>query len=109
MKSKFEKIANIKEQVHFPNVDDWNDNFWPNNYLIYVSSRGIPFAVNANHVQDAIDYVIDYCEEHFPELLFTHKEAKELLRQGEQCIEDYISGGNNCLHLSTYNVRIEEL
>lgn len=115
MKDKFKKVANMEAQVYFPNIEDWNEDFWPNNYLIQVTAQGIPFAVNAEHEQDAIDYIIDYCEEHMPGLLYTHEEAEELRQESitdygdERYIDDYISGGNHCLYLSTHNVHIEKL
>ena len=84
------------------NKDDYEENFWNHNYKITVTAQGLEFIVNANNEQDAIDYLIDYCQEHHPGLLMTHEETFE-----EEFIDDYICGGNEGLYLNTYNIHIE--
>ena len=91
-----------KQTIHYPNKDDWQERFWQNRYKVWLTAQGILFHVNADHEQDAIDYVIDYCEEHLPGLLMTREEEQE-----EEYLDDYISGGNHGVYLNTYNVRIE--
>ena len=92
-----------KDTVYYPNKDDWNEKFWEHNYNILLTEQGIPFNVNAACEGDAIDYVIDYCAEHLPGLVFTQEEAAE-----EEYIEDYVNGGNEGLYLSTQNIHITE-
>jgi hypothetical protein len=85
----------------YPNKDDYDAKFWNFNYKILVTSQGIVFIVNADSAGDAIDYVIDYCQEHLPGLLFTPEEALN-----EEFIEDYICGGNEGLYFNTSSVEI---
>ena len=101
---KFKRVASIEGQVYFPNMDDWTESFWKHDYLILVTSQGIPFAVNADHEQDAIDYIIDYCTEHLPGLIMSREEEAE-----EEFLEDYIQGGNEGLYFNTFNIHIEVL
>jgi|APSaa5957512622_1039677.scaffolds.fasta_scaffold127795_2 hypothetical protein len=88
----------------YPNKDDYDENFWGKNYRVLVSTQGIEFLVNANHEGDAIDEVIDYCEEYLPGLLWTREEEME-----EEFIDEYICGGNHGRYFSTYNIHIEEV
>jgi len=75
--NKYKRVAGIEKQVFFPNRDDWAEDFWKRNYLVRLTTVGMPFAVNADNEQDALDYVIDYCEEHMPGLLMSHEEEEE--------------------------------
>jgi len=100
--NKFQKIANIERQVYFPNKEDWIHSFWKHDYLILLTSQGIPFAVNADNEQDAMDYIIDYCQRELSGLLMSREEEAE-----EEYLEDYIRGGNEGLVLNTFNVHIE--
>ena len=88
----------------YPNKDDYDEHFWKNNYEILVSAQGHKFRVNADCSQDAIDEVIDCCEDHFPGLLMSREEEAE----GEY-LDDYICGGNHGRYFSTYNIHIEKL
>lgn len=90
--------------IHYPNKDDYLESFWIHNYKILVSAQGIEFCVNAACEQDALDYVIDYCEEFLPGLLWPRKEAVT-----DEFISEYICGGNHGRYLSTHNIHIEEL
>ena len=87
--------------IHYPNIDDFEEGFWDTNYKILVSSQGIEFHVNADCTGDAIDYVIDYCEEHCPGLLWDD-EQDDIDYQ-----DDYICGGNHGRYFSTYNVLVK--
>ena len=101
-KEKLKKIVGDKE-VYYPNPDDWNNNFWKRYYLVEMV-EGIfnsSFAVNADCEQDAIDYVIDYCEEHLPGLIMSIEEE-----EGEEFIEDYVCGGNHDKYLNVQNINI---
>ena len=100
------------DETHYPNRDDWNESFWNNKYHVWITAQGIKFAVNANDEGEAIDYIIDYCQDNLPGLLFTHEEAHELRLESlldygdERYVDDYISGGNEVLHLSSHNVHM---
>jgi hypothetical protein len=83
------------QEAYVPNLDDYNNHFWRNNYLIRLTIQGIPFIVNADHEQDALDYVIDFCEEYLPGLIMSQKDQDE-----EKYIDEYICGGNHCLYLN---------
>ncbi len=100
--SKGQSMTDTKEIV---NVDDWNDNFWGHNYKIWMNAHNA-FYVNASCGSDAIDFVIDHCEEHAPGCVYTHEEAAELsdIERG-----DLICGGNHCLYIASHNVHIEEI
>lgn len=90
--------------IHYPNKDDFDEKFWKHNYKVLLTAQGIEYHVNAANEQDALDFVIDYCEEHHPGLLMTREEQEE-----EEYLEDYICGGNHGLYLNTHHVFIEEL
>jgi hypothetical protein len=74
---------------------------------VSVTEQGIEFMVNADHEQDAIDYVIDYCRDNLPGLLLTDEEVVEAEKDGT--IENYISGGNEGSYLNTDIIRIEKM
>ncbi len=101
---KFQKMARLEQDVNYPNLDDWNESFWKHDYLVHVTAQGTLFAVNADHEQDAIDYVIDYCQEHFPGLVMTREEQEK-----EEFLEDYLQGGNEGLYLNTMHICIEQI
>ena len=97
----------MKDKITIVNQDDYNNRFWKKNYLIRVTYQGIPFIVNADNEQEAIDYLIDYCEEHCPGLVSTYQ---ELIDAGYTDIEidELITGGNHGLYLTIDDViRIE--
>jgi hypothetical protein len=94
----------MKYPIHYPNKNDYDEHFWKHNYMVLLTSQGIEFIVNADHEGDAIDYVIDYCEENLPGLIMSREEEEE-----EEYLEEYICGGNHGVYLNTYNIRIEEV
>lgn len=89
----------MKEGITIINPDDYNNHFWRYNYLIRVTYQGIPFLVNADNEQEAIDYLIDYCEDNCPGLIATYQ---ELIDAGYTDIEidELIYGGNHGLYLT---------
>ena len=90
---------------HFPNRLDFEDGFWKHNYRVLVTAQGIEFIVNADCEQDALDFVIDDCELHYPGLVeHYHVLAEQGLADAE--IDEYICGGNHALYLTTHNVRV---
>lgn len=99
--NKDQKIIELEISPTYPNKEDWDNNFWDHNYLIYLDS--VPFAVNANCEQDALDCIIDYCEENCPGFIMTRDEEKD-----EKYLEDYICGGNHGVYLNTYNIHVTE-
>jgi len=79
--------------MYYPNRSDWFNSFWKYHYLVNVD--GWLFAVNANHEQDALDYVIDHCEKYVKHLLMIPEDVEE-----EEYLEDYICGGNHGRYFS---------
>lgn len=114
----------LSEKVHFPNLDDFKEQFWAKNFAIRASMAGTLFLVNADCLQDAFDYVIDYSAEHLPGLIMSDGQIQELRRDYREAhpeidyvdnewadmgfVDEYISGGNAGQYLSTYNVVFEE-
>ena len=96
------------EKVDYPNPDDYDNHFWRQNYFIRITEQGMPFIVNADYEQCAIDEIIDYCEEVYPGLVNTYQ---ELIEEGytDTEIEEFISGGNHEVYLNTYHITIEEV
>jgi hypothetical protein len=90
--------------AYYPNENDWSENFWKNNYRILVSAQGIEFFVNADNEQEALDYIIDYCEDNLPGLLWDDEDLDEM---NEEEKDKYICGGNHGRYLSTHNIHIE--
>lgn len=86
--------------INYPNKEDFDSKFWNHNYKILVSAQGIEFYVNADCEQEALDYVIDDCEENMPGLLWEDE---------PEFPDDYICGGNHGRYLSTHNIHIEEI
>jgi hypothetical protein len=93
-------------EINYVNIDDYEENFWKNDYRILLTRNGIEFIVNADNEQDALDYLIDYCEKYFPRLLWSYEDERELILN--ECIEDYIQGGNEGRYLNTVHVSIEK-
>ena len=91
-------------KTEYPNRDDWDGGFWRNNYMVYLSEFGIPFAVNADNEQDALDYVIDHCEIHCPGLIMSHTDEEE-----EEYLDEYLCGGNHGRYLNTDYIHIEQV
>ena len=93
------------------NPDDWNfqkEGFWKSKFKVTMSEHGPELYVNADNCQDALDYAIDYCKEKgWKGLLLDQKEVMELEEDG--FLDDYISGGNEGLYLSSIYIRIEQL
>ena len=89
---------------HYTNKEDFDSKFWDHNYRILVTAQGIEFIVNADNNQDALDYIIDYCEENLPGLLFSRDEENE-----KEFLDEYVCGGNKGLYLNTHHIHIEEI
>jgi len=90
--------------AYYPNENDWSEKFWNNNYRIIVSAQGVEFFVNADNEQEAIDYIIDYCEDNLPGLLWDDEDLYEMTEDER---DEYICGGNHGRYLSTHNIYIE--
>ena len=89
-------------EKHYLNKDDYKENFWNHNYRILVSAQGIEFIVNADHEQDALDYVMDYIVSKGWTGLYTDDFAKAE-------IEEWLCAGNDGYHFTTHNIFIEEI
>jgi len=96
------------KQFYKPNPDDLAENFWNHNYLVTVTAHGIKFKVNADSEQDALDYVIDYCEDKMPGLVASYQELRDDDYSDDE-IDDYYCGGNHSLYLTTHNIHIDVL
>lgn len=83
--------------------------FWSKLYLIQLTSQGIPYVVNANHESDAIDYLIDYCEEHSPGLIMSEEEEARMYEEEPAYLDEFIQGGNHGRYLNTINIRFDEI
>lgn len=100
------KVENAADKLHFIlsdievcNPDDID--FWKHTYII--RTEGSTFMAFANHEQDAIDYMIDYCEEQqYNGLVCSMNDIPD------EEIDGYIVGGNHCLVLTT-NYHITKL
>jgi hypothetical protein len=93
----------MKQEIVNPN--DYEEKFWKHNYLISLHNAG-EYLVNADCEQDAIDYLIDYCEEKYPGLIMSREEEEE-----EEFLEEYIMGGNHGFYLNVpaHEMMIEEI
>jgi len=90
--------------TYYPNKSDYDDNFWKHNYKVLVTAQGIEFIVSADNEQEAIDYIIDYCEDnHLDGLVSDGSDLDEIER------EEFIQGGNHGLYLTTRNIHIERI
>lgn len=112
------------EKVHFPNLDDFREQFWKRNWAIRLSMAGTLFLVNADSMQDAFDYVIDYCSEHLPGLIMDDEHMQELRQDYRRdnpeidyaadewadmgYVDGYICGGNASEYLNTHNISAQE-
>jgi hypothetical protein len=83
--------------------------FWNKLYLIQLTRHGIPFVVNANNETDAIDYLIDYCEEHLPGLIMSEEEADRMYEEEPAYLDEFIQGGNHGRYLNTIHIRLDEI
>ena len=83
--------------------------FWSKLYLIQLTSQGLPYIVNANHETDAIDYLIDYLEEHSPGLLMPREEESRMYEEEPEYLDEFIQGGNYGRYLNTVNIRFDEI
>lgn len=83
----------------YVNPDDINDGFW--NYNITITIENKKFIVNANHVQDALDYIVDYCEEYLPGLLIDPDDEDDQ--------RDMIIAGNHSRFLSVESIHLENI
>jgi len=87
----------------FVNPDDWARKFWHHNYLITVTAQGIQFFVNADCEQDALDALVDFCEDRYPGLVSDGTDLDEDDR------EELFCGGDHGFYLTTDHIRIKEL
>jgi len=98
---------NIKEVKHYPcndiiypNIDDYRENFWNNNYKVLLTAQGIEFLVNADCEGDALDYIMDYVVDNDMPGLW-----QEYNPEGEE----YTTAGNYGYQFTTHNIRIEKV
>jgi hypothetical protein len=94
----------IPEDAIYTNKEDWNNNFWAHKYLISLPAIGTNhFAVNANSEGDAMDEIIDYCEEK-QWYIMTDEDMED-----EEYLDEYVQGGNHGIYLNVqwHEVRIE--
>lgn len=91
------------DQNYYPNIDDFTEHFWKNDYHILLTSQGISFFVNADNEQEALDFIIDYCEDKMPGLVASINEIDE--SEADQ----YYCGGNHSLYLTTDHIHIKKL
>ena len=97
-------LKDIETTIYYPNRDDWDESFWKHDYIVALTEQGIPFVVNADNEQDAVDYVIDDCQKNHPGLIMSREEEDE-----EEFLDEYISGGNEGLHLNTTYIHIQQI
>lgn len=86
------------------NPIDYNEQFYKHNYLITLTAQGFEFTANADCAGDAMDEVIDYCEDNYPGLLMNREEE-----DNEEYLEDYVIGGNHGRYLNTMHVKIDKI
>ena len=103
------KTKEKQTMIHYPNKYDLETKFWNKNYRISITAQGIDFIVNADSESDAIDFIIDYCQENeLSGLVSTYEELK-----ADDCsdteINDYVYGGNEGLYLTTNNIQIIDI
>lgn len=98
---KIYKIAKYDNLI-YPNEEDFKSNFLGKNYKIEIGAwSALRFIVNADCLQGALDVVIDYIAEHYPNMFLSAEETENLEEP-----EEYISGGNNG---STLNVTHDQM
>jgi hypothetical protein len=91
------------QDYEYANPRDWATKFWKHNYIVTLDG-GIQIAVNADNEGDALDEVIDYCErKRYIGFVASHGD----LDPDEQ--EEYVSGGNHGLYLTTDYLHIKEV
>ena len=83
---------------HYPNIDDYQENFWNYNYRVLLTAQGIEFFVNADNEQDALDYIMDYIVDNDMPGLWQEYSDNDI---------DYISAGNYGYQFTTHNIYIE--
>jgi len=91
--------------VFYPNPEDWDQKFYSHDYLVGLTAQNIQFKVNAVCEGEALDWVIDYCEEH---------KWWGLVNDGTndytpEELEEYYQGGNHGLYLTTHHVHVTQL
>lgn len=95
--------AHYLDESIFANPGEWANKFWKHNYRVTLD-LGVAFWVNADCEQDALDYVIDYCEEHrFIGFIASHGEIDE------DDEDVFVCGGNHGLYLTTDTFFIQEV
>jgi hypothetical protein len=83
--------------------------YWNKLYLIQLTMQGIPYVVNANNETDAIDYLIDYLEEHSPGLIMSEEEEVRMYEEEPEYLDEFIQGGNHGKYINTTNIRLDEI
>ena len=92
----------INEVYINPDDFEWNEEtlepFWKHIFIITLPPFGPRCIINADNLQDAIDYLIDYCEENWPGFILSEEDQLEAEREGY--IDDFIYGGNHGKYLN---------
>lgn len=89
----------------YVNPDDINDGFWDYNITLVVEN--VRFIVNANNLSDALDYVVDYCEENLinPGLLVDPDDEDECMEHPS----DYMVAGNHSRMIRGDSIIMEDM
>ena len=91
--------------VFYPNPEDWDQKFYSHDYLVGLTAQNIQFKVNAVCEGEALDWVIDCCEEHKWWGL-VNDGTKDYTTEE---LEEYYQGGNHGLYLTTHHVHVTQL
>ena len=88
------------------NREDRDGHFWAHDYRVTLGAFGNAYGVNADNEQDALDYVMDYCEEHAPGFVMSREDEEEC-----EWPEEYIRAGNHGLLFScpAHEMQIQQL
>jgi len=89
-------------KIYWTNKNDWDSHFWKHRYVVTLD-LGVEFNVNADNGQDALDYVIDYCEDHCPGFVAAFADLDDDERN------EYYCGGNAGLYLTSDFVGLAEV
>ena len=84
----------MKDEATIVNEDDYREKFWKHNYLVSLGVFGNAYRVNADCEQDALDEVMDYCEQHAPGFVIPRE------NEPVEFEEDYVRAGNHGLLFS---------
>jgi hypothetical protein len=99
---------NLSRFGQFPEVEVVNpdEGIWSNHYLIAIDYFKVYYVI-ADCEQDALDILIDYCEERNYQGYFYTDEDLEEMTQEEQ--DDLLIAGNHCRYISNDVLIIEQL